>query len=188
MITTPLEMTVFSLNFSYYKNWVLDIDTCHPDDDGCCDVIFKVHTTCTHTTSHTHKDKQMGGQESMIQGFSTKQRPHVHANVQLKISLCPSLQSCNTCPQTDFPKLTCTPIQNAYFTVTQTTKTGQKYLYILTEDVILGQKCQVVKAIRQTPNSEAQPPSCVAQLTFKTPIQFCSQEIEESERASPTAP
>lgn len=52
------------------------------------------------------------------------------------------------------------------FTVSQTME-GQQYYYIVTEDTILGQKCQVIKAVTYKPDS-------AAQLTFKTPVQFCS--------------
>ena len=49
----------------------------------------------------------------------------------------------------------------------------QQYYFIVTEDTILGQRCQVIKAVRDKPDS-------AAQLTFKTPIQFCSMELEDS--------
>ena len=53
-MTFPLNLTVFSLNFSHFKNWALTVDTSHPNDDGMYDVTFKVYTTGTHATHHTH--------------------------------------------------------------------------------------------------------------------------------------
>lgn len=65
-MTFPLNLTVFSLNFSHYKNWALTVDTSHPNDDGMYDVTFKVcttdiymlHHTHTYTTPTAHEEKQ----------------------------------------------------------------------------------------------------------------------------------
>ena len=63
----PLELTVFSLNFSHYNNWALEVVTSHPHDDGTYDVTFmvrRVPNAHKMQATHTHslqEEKQTDG-------------------------------------------------------------------------------------------------------------------------------
>ena len=141
-----------------------------------------MHCICKRT-SHTLYPNSTGreteGREETARPvFRTDLRPHTQVNIQLQDPSLPSLQSCDDCNTADFPTVKCTLTDSGdAYTVTQTDSDGQEYCFIQMPGSILGRHCSVIKAVRCTPHGPL--PSAAAHLTFKAPIQFCSEEPDD---------
>lgn len=89
----------------------------------------------------------------------------------------PPLQNFSECPPSAFPKLVCTLNHTGdAFTVSQTVQ-GQDYCFVVMSDPFTpGGHRRVIKAVKYTPSSPLPTSLSAAYLTFRCPIQFCSDK------------